>query len=237
MGLTIHYQLNAPDMDAERARQLVQRLRHRARDLPFQEVGDIVERSGEPLKARQADGDHPDDWLIFDGCATVKSDDFRVRVLPEHAIAFMTMPGEGSEPANFGLAMYPKTVAVKVRDQVRNIPSGLSGWSWRSFTKTQYASNPAYGGVEHFLRCHLAIVKVLDHAAELGILHGVTDESDYWEKRDVMALAACVGKWNTMIAGWAGRLKDAFGDEITSQIEKYPNFGRLEAKGRETEPK
>ena len=42
----------------------------------------------------------------------------------------------------------------------------------------QYASNPDCGGVENFLRCHLAVVKLLDHAATLGILKEVSDEGD-----------------------------------------------------------
>ena len=107
--------------------------------------------------------------------------------------------------------------------------TGLGDWSWGSFCKTQYASNPAYGGVENFLRCHLAVVKLLDHAAHLGILKEVKDEGDFWQKRDIMALAQEVGEWNTMIAGWAGRLKDAFGEAVESEIAKFPNFEHLEA--------
>ncbi len=29
---------------------------------------------------------------------------------------------------------------------------------------------------------------------------------------------------------WAGRFKDAFGDDVVSEIAKFPNFGHLEAK-------
>ena len=96
-----------------------------------------------------------------------------------------------------------------------------------------------YGGVEHFLRCHLAVVKLLDHAKTLGLLGEVKDEGDFWEKRDVQALAKEVGDWNTMLAGWAGRFKDAFGEGIVSEIANFPNFEHLEAKGeqRRTEGK
>ena len=44
-----------------------------------------------------------------------------------------------------------------------------------------------------------------------------------------------IGDWNTMIAGWAGRLKDAFGDGVQSEITKFLDFEHLEAKGREQE--
>ena len=49
---------------------------------------------------------------------------------------------------------------------------------------------------------------MLDHAKELGILGSVSDEGDYWEKRDVKALAEDVGEWNEKIAGLVGKLKD-----------------------------
>jgi hypothetical protein len=57
-------------------------------------------------------------------------------------------------------------------------------WSWRSFCKTQYASNPQLGGVQGFLRCHLSVIRLLDAAQELGILGEVNDEGGYWERRD-----------------------------------------------------
>lgn len=46
------------------------------------------------------------------------------------------------------------------------------------------------------------------------------------------ALVSVVGDWNSMLAGWAGRLKDAFGNKIESNIANFPNFEHLEAKGR-----
>ena len=42
MGLTIHYQLAATG-DEARARKLIQQLRRTALDLPFQQVGEMVE--------------------------------------------------------------------------------------------------------------------------------------------------------------------------------------------------
>ncbi len=79
-------------------------------------------------------------------------------------------------------------------------------------------------------------MKLLDAGAEIGVLKDVMDEGDYWEKRDIKALVAEVGDWNTMIAGWAGRLKDSFGDGLVSEIAKYPNFEHLEAKAEKRLP-
>lgn len=219
MGLTIHYSLLADVGTVEKARELVERLHRNALDLPFQEVGAIADYRADEANPSGVVRDHPHPWLLIADEGSAARGEERFRVMPEHVITFSTQPGEGSEPANFGLCTYPSTIQFEESGRMRQIQTGFTGWSWRSFSKTQFASNPAYGGVENFLRCHLAIVKLLDHAAELGILQGVTDESGYWEKRDLVALASQVGKWDTMKTGWAARLKKAFGDEIAMQIE------------------
>ena len=46
MGLTIHYSLQSASRSPKKARELVAHLRGRALDLPFEQVGDIVELSG-----------------------------------------------------------------------------------------------------------------------------------------------------------------------------------------------
>lgn len=229
MGLTIHYQLHSTSRSAKKARQLLDQLRQKALDLPFKEVGEIVELDGDTADFDKSDRDDPNRWLLIQAGQYVERDEHHYRVNPLRVIAFSTWPGKGSEPANFGLAVYPKTIEA----DGKKIRTGLGDWSWGSFCKTQYASNPECGGVENFLRSHLAVVKLLDHAKELGILKEVSDEGDYWQKRDMKALAAEVGDWNTLIAGWAGRFKDAFGDDVVSEIAKFPNFEHLEAKGNE----
>src|SRR5207248_6808050 len=104
---------------------------------------------------------------------------------------------------------------------------------WRSFCKTQYASNPSTGDVENFLRCHLSVIRLLDHAQHLGMLHEVCDEGGYWERRDVQALVKEVGEWNAAIASFVGGFKDLIGDrDVQAEITKFPNFEHLEAEGR-----
>ncbi len=110
-----------------------------------------------------------------------------------------------------------------------------SGWCWQSFCKTQYASNPDLNGTENFLRCHLAVIRLLDHARDLNMLHSVSDEGGYWEKRDVKALVEEVTQWNAMIAGFVGTMKDMLGEagrEVKSEITQFPDYEHLEAKGR-----
>ena len=72
---------------------------------------------------------------------------------------------------------------------------------------------------------------MLDRAKKIGFKVYVSDEGDYWEKRDIKALVEAIGEWNTFIAGFLGRLNDSLGDEMRSmsEITKYPNFEHLEA--------
>lgn len=226
MGLTIHYSLQSASRTPAKARQLVEQLRQKALDLPFKEVGEIVEVNGDTADLDKLDRDDPTRWLLIQAGQYLERDGRHYRITPTQVVAFSTLPGDGSEEANFGLAVYPKTIEI----DGKRVRTNLGNWSWSSFCKTQYASNPDVGGVENFLRSHLAVVKLLDAAAENGILKEVSDEGDYWEKRDIKALAAEVGDWNTMVAGWAGRLKDSFGDGVASEIAKYPDFEHLEAK-------
>lgn len=236
MGLTIHYELQADTRSPAKARQLVEGLRRKALDLPFSEVDEVVEFIGPDADYETLDRDDPNRWLLIQSGRYVQQGDRHFSVRPTHVIAVSTSPGDGCEDANFGLALYPATIEVKVdSSNTKKIRTGLGGWSWSSFCKTEYASNPDCGGLENFLRCHLAVVKLLDHASELGILKEVSDEGDYWAKRDIKLLAEEVGQWNTLIAGFAGRMKDAFGESVEAEIAKFPHFEHLEAKGRDDE--
>jgi hypothetical protein len=241
MGLTIHFQLKTKARSPTKVRGLVSHLRQRALDLPFQKVSDLVERSGADTDFDRCPQDDPHRWLLiqssdFVELSTSVGGHYSYRVLPTHVIAFETLPGEGCEPANFGLCRYPARIDVPDpldRDRPMTLRTKLTGWRWSSFCKTQYASDPRLGGVENFLRCHLLVIRMLDQARDLGLLECVSDEGNYWERREVQALAREVGDWNTLFAGWAGRLKDVLGDEVQSSITSFPNFEHLEAKGRE----
>jgi len=240
MGLTIHYSLKSNTRSPKKARELVAHLRGRALDLPFVQVEDIVELTGEACDLDQRDRDDPHRWLLIQAGQYVDRPEpgggaYSYRVTPTHVIAFQTLPGDGCEAANFGLCRYPAQIEVADPDwphRRRKLRTRLSGWSWGSFCKTQYASNRDCGGVENFLRCHLAVIRTLDHAKSLGILENVGDEGDFWENRDMRALAQQVGQWNEMVALFAGGLKDLLGDQVDSEIIKYPDFEHLEAHGR-----
>ena len=224
MGLTIHYSLKSGTRGPTKARELVAQLRSRALDLPFEEVGEIIELSGSACDFNQLDQNHPHRWLLIQAGQYVddpKHQGYSYGVTPTNVIAFSTWPGQGCEQANFGLCRYP--AAIQADDPIctwqrRTIRTKLTGWSWGSFCKTQYASEPECGGVPHFLRCHLAVVKMLDHAKAIGILEGVSDEGGFWERRDVKALARNVGEWNAMLDALTGQLRQWFGPDVVAQL-------------------
>ena len=238
MGLTIHYSLRSSTRSPKQARELVTRLRGRALDLPFERVDEIIELSGPACDFEQYDREHPNRWLLIQAGQYVEDphdERYNYSVCPTHVIGFSTWPGEGCEEANFGLCRYPAQIEVAdpyQRHRKQKIRTKLAGWTWDSFCKTQYASNPECGGVENFLRCHLSVIRMLDHARSLDTLEDVSDEGGFWEKRDVRALAEEVGHWNEAIAGFAGQLKDMLGNEVVSAITDYPDFEHLEAAGR-----
>lgn len=244
MGLTIHYSLKAQGGDA-RAHKLIQALYQSAQELPFRQLGQVVDMSRGQCDFQNRIQDDALRWLLVQAAESVESKPEGRRrdqrytsaytVPPVRVIAFDTWPGEGCEPANFGLCQYPATI-----DTDRGpLKTRLSGWHWRSFCKTQYASDPKCGGVPHFQQCHLTVIAMLDRAKELGCLEEVSDEGGFWKKRNLPALVEEIGSWNEMIAAFGGKLKDLLGDGplgIESAITEYPNFERLEAAGQSQLP-
>ena len=66
----------------------------------------------------------------------------------------------------------------------------------------------------------------------MGLTVEINDEGEYWPGRDEAALRLNVGQMNGAIAGAAGAMKDAAGDDsIQSPIFAHPQFEHLEAEG------
>lgn len=311
MGLTISYRLQSKHEDAEQVEQTVHKMRQLALDLPFEEVGEIVNLKGDQCntEARRKElqnGVEKNEslfWLMIQAGQHVQcpwNKRVSLTINPTHIIAFNAWPGPGSEPANLGLCLYPAEIDWEYTPEddqrfqsaqkkglglhefdyakwrkhckrqghhpwespskfaeMRKVPTKLTGWYWRSFCKTQYASNPECGGIPNFLRCHISVVTLLDRMAKLpGLKVRVDDEgkygpstySDDWREAHAAgrkptyrrhkgqynpaALAQEVGEWNTMIAGLTGALNDAFGGNVEAPIKEFPDFERLEFRGR-----
>jgi len=243
MGLTIHYSFKTQSDDGQ-ARELIHALHQTAQDLPFKELGQVVELSGEHCDPNKRPKDDPLRWLLIQATESVEAKPkggkknqgwtTSFTVSPSWLVAFTAWAGEGCEESNFGLCRYPAGIQT---------PDGLlrieRGWRWSSFCKTQYASNPQCGGVANFLRCHLTVIAMLDRAKQLGCLEEVSDEGGFWEKRDLPALVREIGSWNEMIAAFGGKLKDLVGNgppNLEAPIAQFPNFEQLEAAGQDKLP-
>jgi hypothetical protein len=234
MGLTIHYTLQSATPDTSEARRLVEQLQCRTKQLMFDRASDVIELNGKACNYDRYDKSDERKWLTLKGRHLVHWKDQYHVIPPVHLIAFEAQPGDGCEWASFGLCRYPETFkAPKPDGGLETAATDVPGWQLRSFCKTQYASNPAHGGLENFLRCHQAVIGVLDHARELGILESVSDESRYWEHRDPDLLTKDVTKWNQSIAAFYGKFKDHVPGPSHSPIGEYPNFEHLEAEGNE----
>jgi len=147
--------------------------------------------------------------------------------------------------------------------ETRKVKTGLgSKWYWSSFCKTQYASDPACGGIPNFLRAHISTITALERIAELPTLTvSIDDEGDYgrnyscpdWAEADAEGrervyqwfeghhdpakLADTVGEWNQMGAAFFGAMNDALKASdselgLESPISQFSNFERLEHFGR-----
>ena len=231
MGLTVHYRLKTHLERQDDVRFALTRMREAALKLPFKEVGNLVEFTGAATTYDRDDDDYS--WLKIQAGAHVQSDTGFLQVRPSHIIAFETWP-ERLRASQFGLCRYPAPSSTRSRPPSldRHQPDRLAQ---ESFCKTQYASDPACGGVENFVRCHLLVIQMLDLFAKAGWFEvDVTDESRHWADRDPRRLAQTVGEWNELVAAVVGQVKDA-GEHVDLQapIARFPDFEHLEAKGED----
>jgi hypothetical protein len=214
MGLTIVYNLSVDEDDPTSIRDLIGQLRSRAIKLPFTEVTDVIELHDDAADFRNSNPDDPNWWLLIQAGQYLVGESRCQSLPPRHLIAFTTVPGDGCEPANFGLCRRPE---------------GLSGWRWSSFCKTVYANHREYGGVMNFLKCHIAVIKVLDYAREMGLKTEVSDPSGYWDSRNPEDLARAVGGWTPKIASFLARQRGESDETLLARVASYPVLEHLMA--------
>lgn len=220
MGLTITYGLRLADASAEEARDRIGRLHRRASDLPLLELGPLIELEGADCRISQED---PHINLKFG--AQTQEDHAAIHrnrdAVPSciHLIGFEILPGEGSSRCTFGLARHAE---------------GSQLWQWFDYCKTQYASAPEHGGITNFLRCHLAVLQLLESCQQLQMLEMASDPSGYREKRDLEALVQSVNEANCFTAAAIGGVIDGLrplGYSADAAILQRADFERLEAEG------
>ncbi len=231
MGLTIHWDIK---YGGKNPAEILEKLRQAAKDLPFEEVHDLRHFEGEDCDYEKWRGkDESATWaLIQAGTFVDLGGGASTSVQPVELWNLSTWPGPGSEAANISLARYPAT--IEHRGKTFKTKKGR-GWTGGSFCKTHYAVR---AGLGNFLRCHMSVVALLDKAKALGLKVEVSDEGDFWEKRDVKALAREIGGQDSMIKAFAKALTGVAvaagsGHEVVTQPDRIDvpldDFGKLSA--------
>ncbi len=230
MGLSISYSLTLPPPATfEDAVEKITQLRRLAKDVGFLGHGDIPPLGEIEVGTASAEGErHSVNELPSNGEPSFMS------VPALRWVRFLAMPGRGTESAAFGLGEYPKHVTAfePLRSVLVDAPPGFSG---RNYCKTQYAS---LVDEAHFLHCHIALIRLLDRARDLGILTGVADGGQYWETRSEQVLLANLRDNNALVARIVGRLKDQLdkqgptGYVFRAPIVKAQDFEHLELEGQ-----
>jgi hypothetical protein len=201
MGLTISYTLSTKrELSDAVVKELAVRTTAFARKIGCAEVHGPMPGGPDLCKLRKLpNGDTTGDFIEAKSgwCVTV-------------------VPGDGSEPAHFGLCQYP----------------GMKHWTLTSFCKTQYAGQH---GIEHFLACHRRIISLLDLWRAFGVDVKVMDEGKFWETRSLERLRQRLATYDRLVAAVAGMLMDDLGKGeagVQAEIFNDARFERLEAEGR-----
>lgn len=252
MGLTVHWKFRAPaNMTPEGIKAICEKMRQHALTLPFEQVDDkLIERIGthdcnfENFRVQKGEVETEEQanlgWLLIQaseylrvpGPRGEKGTHYSFGVTPIHIIGFSTWPAPGCESMNISFAKFPETIERYHNGKHRTYKTRKQGWTGRGFCKTQYANEY---GIPNFLRAHGCVISMLDKAKELDILKYVSDEGNYWTKRNAKELVKEIGEWDNMIAAFAGSLKDAVeghGAELVAPILERQDFEHLEMEGR-----
>jgi hypothetical protein len=100
------------------------------------------------------------------------------------------------------------------------VPDG-GRWAWSSCCKTDFAAAAQHGGAVNFVRCHLAVVRVLDIVRNCGLVDGVDiqDETGYDADRDLGRLIRKSGASQANLVALTGAIHQALGqipDDVRS---------------------
>jgi hypothetical protein len=215
MGLHLNYELRLPATNTdEQIAERLEALRTFAAELPFDEVSPVVRAHSAELPTARP-------WpaaIAFHASIIAEPWDEDAPALTGDvgtAQGFLVNPGQGCETAFFGF--------LRRADDA----GGHSEWYWHCSCKTQYASTVSD---VHLVTCHTSLVRLLDHASTLGVDVIVRDETFYWETRDVQRLISETHRMNRIVAAFAGKMSDVFGNghSLRAPIFDHPRFERLE---------
>ncbi len=222
MGLTIHYKITPRQrIDARRA-QSIAAAAHDAvagltKDSPYAHLSDL----------KPADPEDP--WLecrFFRKVDTHTTRGFCVP--PLRGFYFDLDRAQDCETARFGLCEYPATFRG---EDGRRLRTGIGGWRFHAFCKTQYAS---LHGWEPFFASHKLVIEAALVWGKVGCDVTLIDEGNYWPGENVEELRVSLNTMNGIVAALGGAMKDAAddgGSSIQSPIFAHPRFEHLETEG------
>jgi hypothetical protein len=215
MGLTIHYTLRVTqDLPSGPIHEMARRTADYARKIGCAKVSKLI-----PAEK------HPEEAPLFFRVGNARDGAFG-GVHPWRGWLVDVWPGMGCETATLGLCQYPEWATV----EGESVPTGGGrGWRFHSFCKTQFAGEQ---GWDHFLKCHLMVISLLDFWRGLGVRVKVNDEGGYWKTRSIKKLREELAQYDCLMAAAGGVFKDADGGlAVRSPIFDYKNFERLEHEG------
>jgi hypothetical protein len=141
-------------------------------------------------------------------------------------LSFVVWPGRGAESAWLGLARHPQA-DLRVQERTGG------NWTGAGQSKTLYAAHPSVGGLQHFMKCHLALISALDEAKRLGFEVRVSDDGEYWQHRDVRLLLGKLHQAEHQVARIVGRLTDLLAGQsegsLVAPMKGRPDFEGIEA--------
>jgi hypothetical protein len=210
MGITIHWELEAPSESAQAAAAKLERVRRVCLKLPFEEVGKVEHIPPKTCKTVPKRKKRKDDlyWAVFCARKYVPTGRGYRAVRPLEVVRLPLLAGEECDTTNLVLARYP----------------GEEGWSGQGNTKTQYAT--------HFVESHLLVIAALDACKAAGILKEVEDEGGFWTTRDMTTLARNITASTDMIRRVYRQFRRALGSRVVSPIESCRNYVRVAGERR-----
>ena len=223
MGLTINWNIEFTGT-AKHLHTKLEKIRQKCMDMAFEEVGEEVEivkvtqkviDTWNKLQKKYSFPNNTIENLTKRdremenlGVTTWQMIETQTRIglKPTTMVSLYLWPGQGCESAELNFSKIGKKFTCS------------------SFCKTQYA--------EHFMQCHLLVIRLLDMLKEEGfIIVSVKDEGEYWETRDIKILAKNINDYTTLIGNALGGLQQLAketGMTIEAPITECQNYMKVD---------
>ena len=219
MGLTINYHVSFKGT-AQELNDKLELIRQKCLDLPFEQVDEIehIRYSKEDINffhQLQRDCFYPNNTPE---ALAARDKALRDRGLDINTMINLTV-SYGGNPKNYEMINWGIWAGEGCESTDVSFVKERTDWRCNGFTKTQYAIS--------FVKCHLLVINVFDLLKQEGFIVEVNDEGDYWETRDLKALAKSLNEYTGMLESISGQLHEVTKDtdiKIEAEIDKCKNY-------------